>query len=611
MFNKTKYLHIILCFFYLIACKDKISNEVEEQIFFNPKYANSAYFSNLALDSPWVCVRRMRNEVPQKWWTKAYEGFFFSLPDSIPNSTILELLTAYEHYFPSDSTRAFCQLIRGRLFIERAQYDTAMYCLQDCYTLSQRNGRESRATDAVRLIGRCHIKQGEFPQGIEYLLEAYESYKRIFEKTDDGGRLIETIIEITAAYKTSKNFEKAQEWGEQSWQYSCKHNATGYMIATAGRLAECYLNLGNLAQAKKMIDTAFYLQNFYKNNYNEDERFYILGRIEAKLENCEIALNQYKKAINTNITKDNVFKKYRYMQGLADGYHCIGKYDSALFFYEKAMLTPDSSQKAEILVLMSDVCAKVGNYKNAFLYKQKGEFLKSTIFTAEKNKAIGHLEAKNEVNKKEWTLKQHQQNFKIRQLIIVLLFVVMGVSLVFVILWSSRQRQRSIIMEQELKLIAEEKRNIEIKEQLQMQTLNQINQNLYAKQKALTAAQKVIELKNALIEELELKTHDDKKETDVRIFRNARILTVEDWHKFRNLFDKTFPDFYEQQKTQFPNLTTAEIRLFMLLKVGFNNAEIAYALGISVDSVYKTRYRLRRKLEISEEYDLEKFTKTF
>jgi DNA-binding CsgD family transcriptional regulator len=49
----------------------------------------------------------------------------------------------------------------------------------------------------------------------------------------------------------------------------------------------------------------------------------------------------------------------------------------------------------------------------------------------------------------------------------------------------------------------------------------------------------------------------------------------------------------------------------MLLKVGFNNAEIAYALGISVDSVYKTRYRLRRKLEISEEYDLEKFTKTF
>lgn len=597
----TIYKRVFFPFLFFVACSQQ---EVKKQplLFIFP---DTNYYSTLPIDSLGEVAQHIRQEILPQYWSAACEGYFFWLPDSVTDRGFFQLLNGYDRFFQSDSIKAFSQLARGRIFIEQAAFDTALYCLQDCYALSLKNGRKSRAADATRLIGRCYMKRGDFPRGIEYLLKAYEEYEILYpKKHGDNSRNIESMIEIAGAYQTTQNFEKAQKWYEKAWQTACETKATGYQITTAGRLAGNYIELGKIYEAKYMIDTAFYLQQKYNNPYNEAERYYILADIEKKMGYYDKALQHFKDAYHNNKIKDNIFTKYKYLSGIGKGFEGVGKYDSAMYYYQVALATPDSLQQAKIKAAMSDIAVHIGNYKQALAYQKQSNALEKQFFDAEKNKAIGYLEAKNEIAQKDWELQQREHAFRVKFLIYLLILIFLGLTLLIIVFWSLRQRQKRIIVEQEMALI-------KAHEQLRAQQLTQTTQNLHAKSKALDAAQKVIALKNALIKELELKTTDEKREQDVTVFRNTKILTAEDWHKFRNLFDKTFPEFDEQQKRQFPNLTNAEIRLLMLLKVGFNNAEIAYALGISVDSVYKARYRLRRKIGITEEYDLEEFAKSF
>lgn len=597
----TVSIRVVFLLLFVAACSQQPAKKTSAHLLLPNVY----YYKTLCIDSLDVAGRHIAQEIPPQFWSDACEGYFFWLPDSVGGADLLRLLSGYDAVFRSDSITAFSQLARGRIFIEQAAFDTALYCLQDCYALSLKSGRKSRAADATRLVGRCYMKRGDFPRGIEYLLKAYEEYEILYpKKHGDNSRNIETMIELAGAYQTTQNFEKAQKWYEKAWQTACETKATGYQITSAGRLAGNYIELGKIYEAKYMIDTAFYLQQKYNNPYNEAERYYILANIEKALSYSDKALQHFKEAYRKNQVKDNIFIKCKYLSGIGKGFEGVGKYDSAMQFYQIALATPDSLQQAKIKAAMSNIAARLGNYKQALAYQKQSNALEKQFFDAEKNKAIGYLEAKNEIAQKDWELKQREHVFRMKFLIYLLLLIFLGLTLLVIVFWSLRQRQKRIIVEQEIALI-------KAHEQLRAQQLTQTTQNLHAKSKALDAAQKVIALKNALIKELELKTTDEKREQDIAIFRNTKILTTEDWHKFRNLFDKTFPEFDEQQKRQLPSLTNAEIRLLMLLKVGFNNAEIAYALGISVDSVYKARYRLRRKIGLTEEYDLEEFAKNF
>ena len=60
-------------------------------------------------------------------------------------------------------------------------------------------------------------------------------------------------------------------------------------------------------------------------------------------------------------------------------------------------------------------------------------------------------------------------------------------------------------------------------------------------------------------------------------------------------------------KTRFTDLSPADVRLIMLVKERFGVGEAASTLGISYESVKKARYRLRKKLELPEEDNLDSF----
>ena len=92
---------------------------------------------------------------------------------------------------------------------------------------------------------------------------------------------------------------------------------------------------------------------------------------------------------------------------------------------------------------------------------------------------------------------------------------------------------------------------------------------------------------------------------------NQHILTDADWSSFKVYFEKAYPSYLRHLRSIFPALTDAEERLFLFIKLNLTTKEAATMLGISADSVKKTRNRLRKKLELGEEVVLEEFIRNF
>lgn len=87
--------------------------------------------------------------------------------------------------------------------------------------------------------------------------------------------------------------------------------------------------------------------------------------------------------------------------------------------------------------------------------------------------------------------------------------------------------------------------------------------------------------------------------------RNSVILTDHDWTTFVQLFEKVHPNFFERLRTKFPDLSPAEIRFIALSRLSYSNREMAAMLGVGMGAIRQYRLRIRRKLSLPEEANLE------
>jgi DNA-binding NarL/FixJ family response regulator len=88
----------------------------------------------------------------------------------------------------------------------------------------------------------------------------------------------------------------------------------------------------------------------------------------------------------------------------------------------------------------------------------------------------------------------------------------------------------------------------------------------------------------------------------------ARMLEQDDyWETLLHKFQRTEPRFMQWLHQQCSSLSPAELRLALLLRLGMDNKAIAHLLNISAEGVKKSRYRLRKKLNLGEQDNLDKY----
>lgn len=112
---------------------------------------------------------------------------------------------------------------------------------------------------------------------------------------------------------------------------------------------------------------------------------------------------------------------------------------------------------------------------------------------------------------------------------------------------------------------------------------------------------------NARIEELNNAGSDSDNETKRYEMLSTILLDKEEEQRFRKSFNDLHPGFIDRLRREYPDLTSGNELLCMLIALNRRNDEIALALGISRESVITSRYRLRNRFNLAKDIELNDF----
>lgn len=208
----------------------------------------------------------------------------------------------------------------------------------------------------------------------------------------------------------------------------------------------------------------------------------------------------------------------------------------------------------------------------------------------EKFNALKVLRAQQEVSAKELQLKELERQKIIQQrnliIVIVLVLFVLGITYIW-------YRMKDVRRRREIRELA----------------LANAQESLEHAQDRLGSLTRKIRENNQLIHQLRQENGQNLDPEVLKTLQNATILTKEDWMHFKKHFQKAYPGFIHLLISRYPDLTTGELRCLCLEKLELSNLEMASAQGVSPKSVNVTQHRIRKKLGLDSQTELEQLVK--
>jgi len=111
--------------------------------------------------------------------------------------------------------------------------------------------------------------------------------------------------------------------------------------------------------------------------------------------------------------------------------------------------------------------------------------------------------------------------------------------------------------------------------------------------------------------ELKATTKEPTKVPQLVRMLNRELESEDYWKEFNLYFNEVDKDFITAINQKYPTLTQNDLRMCTLIRIQLSTKEIASLLNISVRGVEKGRYRLKKRLNLNNEEDLNKFILNF
>jgi tetratricopeptide (TPR) repeat protein len=239
------------------------------------------------------------------------------------------------------------------------------------------------------------------------------------------------------------------------------------------------------------------------------------------------------------------------------------------------------SQAAEVLHEFYLSAGKIDSaYKYAMIWNAEKDSIDNEQATA--RLTLLEMEYTYDKQQKEANIKQQRKDF------ITIILIILGTSaLITTILFLSRQivKTKNIRLEkQRLSDVVEFK-----DKELTLNVMNLIKKN-----------EIFVDLSNRLIQ-MEQKTTDPAMKQEIIQLINSlqRNSSQEMWEEFEVRFRQVHNSYYEKLLVRFPELSPSELKLCALLRLNLSTKEICELSGQRPSTLDVARYRLRKKLGLS------------
>ena len=371
-----------------------------------------------------------------------------------------------------------------------------------------------------------------------------------------------------------------------------------YRMSVYNTLALAYHRTGK-------YDSAMHYYNKAMAETNNNNRTDWKGIISGNMGQVYYLQKQYDTAIALLEKDYHISMSYKYFDNAANSLQwaaranaAVGKKAKALQQVREAMelikKMPDNGYQQNIYYAAVEVFKLNGMDDSAVyysgLYQKLHDSLERKIATS--SLAISTMRLNEE--KSRYNIRRMQQDKQSQML--QRNFIILGIVLLAIISVLVVNKQR-IKLKYQQQSMEKEKQIRETEMEAARQQMEMFTQNIIEK--------------TSLIEKLEQQMQESNvsagQQETITALSGLTILTEEDWDKFKMLFEKIYPMFFQHLKTKAPDITLAEQRMAALTRLQLTTRQMASMQGISPDSVHKTRQRLRQRLGVSNDTNLEEY----
>ena len=478
------------------------------------------------------------------------------------------------------------------------------------------NYAKGQAT-AQRIIGVAHWAQGNQNEALRFLTHSQQEFQKL--KDDEG--IANTMLNIGMVYADLKEYDRALENYNNAIDYFTALGLKGRIATTFTKMGTVFLEQDRFYDAKEYISNALKIHKENDFTYGIAEAHNRLGILYIK--NKEFAQAKYhiERSITTGKSIDD-------RDGITSNLIQYGK----LLRYEKNYEAADihlqlglkrakknNLKKYELQAYneLKELRKEQGKPEEALAFYDQYIALKDSVFNTEKSKQIAYLEFEKELESQNRELVFLKEKEKTDALIkwSLMMGIIILVGGGFLVFRNLRQRSRknndlleksNELLQSKAQLAQQEMENATLKQQ-------ELKQQLNFKNKELTSYAINFVQKNELLEELRntalLAKKATPKEKDKLIDQLNKTIRQhlnidKDWEDFKRFFEEVYVGFYAKLKAKHPDLSANDLKVCSLTRLNLNVKETASILGISPESAKTARYRLRKKLALSQEQEI-------
>ena len=520
-------------------------------------------------------------------------------------------------------------------------YKRSLNYAQQAFNLADSLNFQRGIMKAYTNIAYAYISMGKTVQAKGYLDTAVELAK----KFNDKEQMVIIYNYYYLLFNKIESFEKASEYAFKALNLSEEIGFKAGIAAISINISRLYSNRSDTVKEKEYLNRALKISKEINHKKKIALINHNLGVIALDNNKLDQALEYFNKSLKTyNNLKNfrglvflytnigitlkkkgdtaNALMYYRksldYAKRLKDSlligtisdvvasyFFSTGNYDSAKYYAQKAYQINTKINNTKNIMEDAYLLYQI-NYKNK-KYKQASDFLKihtqmkDSMVLKERKMKITNLEAQynlNKLEKKIQLIKMKNNIFKIKSISLIIFLILISI-IVFQRINKKRIKNTKDKEIYALKLMKAQATLKQKEAELKNFALTILDKNkeINKLQNEITAEERCKNINSNLI--------NHKKEK----LRNLRIVTEDDWLKFKNIFTEVYPKFIDKVTLLNPELSEGDKRQLMLVKLGFTINQSAEILGVGYKSIQKARQRLAKKLQLESSKQLLQFVK--
>jgi len=491
-----------------------------------------------------------------------------------PDSALVLLQRKHEEFLKKGDTvnavKALLEMpyIYGQHVDYNKSYDTLWFAL----FLADKAKNDDLKASVYNWLGRLYSFFKRKDEALKYLQTSLEINRKLVEKGQlQKADLVRNYYLLSATHRVLNQPEMAKIYLD-----SCFLN----YAPTNGQLPLAYLNFEKAFQlsVNEKDEEALQLLEELEPWFIEQRPSYLvlvysdMGDVYANLSNYKQSKTYYKKALD-------ISRKYN------------SHVDFSSLVHEK----------------LANLFEAHGEFEKAFENQKKAKEIDAQFFDSRTALNQSLLEIKDEFriekeNQERLVRKQRLEKLEQADEIYFLQRIILLGSLIFLILIGIGFFQYIRAKHLAEKQLLNKNKQLEIKKGKELLALKN-------KELAVTALQMVEKdefLKDIAERLKELEGTAEKPEIK-QVLKSISNNKSDNWKEFKLRFTAVNETFYHKITTMYPKLSQADQKICALIKLNFSSKEMSRLLGISVESVHTTRYRVRKKMKLDRAVNLEEY----